>query len=153
MKKITFLIKSEGFKYLIFGVLTTLVYYIFMEGSFFIFNHPHLPAGAISETIGQVVSIIFAFFTNKIWVFEHKSEHLFLDFISFSAGRLVFMLLAIVLKWWFIDTHPEILLNLTHLSKPVVVLGLSLGIQVLNIILNYFYSKFIVFRKSSKINE
>lgn len=149
MEKIIKFTKTEAFKYLVFGVLTTGVYYIFMESSFLIFNHSGLPAGAISETIGQVVSIVFAFFTNKIWVFKHKSQHIIRDFISFSAGRLFFMFLAIILKWWFIDTHPEILLNLTHLSKPVVVLVLSLGIQVLNIILNYFYSKFIVFKKKS----
>lgn len=151
MEKIKNFAKTEAFTYLVFGVLTTLVYYIFMQSSFYLLNHPGINAGAISEAIGQIISIIFAFFTNKIWVFKHKSTHIFRDFLNFAAGRLFFMLLAIVLKWWFIDSHPEILMDLLHLKKPVVVLTLSLAIQVLNIVLNYFYSKFIVFRKKAKV--
>lgn len=147
MKKIPILIKSEAFKYLIFGVLTTLVYYIFMYGSLALLaGNPE--RAAISETIGQVVSIVFAFFTNKKWVFEHNSTHLIFDFFNFASGRVIFMLLAIFLKWWFGDVHPQILMQLFHLNFDHTMLAFSLIIQIVNITLNYFYSKFLVFRKN-----
>ncbi|PCS01258.1 GtrA family protein [Lactococcus fujiensis] len=146
MKRIRSFTETEAFKYLVFGVLTTLVYYIFMYGSLAILKNVSGKA-AISEAIGQIVSIIFAFYTNKKWVFEHESNHVFLDFLNFAAGRVIFMVLAIVLKWWFGDVHPSILMNLFHLSFDKTMLVFSLFIQILNILLNYFYSKFLVFRK------
>lgn len=149
MKRIRSFTETEAFKYLVFGVLTTLVYYIFMYGSLAILKNVSGKA-AISEAIGQIVSIIFAFYTNKKWVFEHESNHVFLDFLNFAAGRVIFMVLAIVLKWWFGDVHPSILMNLFHLSFDKTMLVFSLFIQILNILLNYFYSKFLVFRKKIK---
>ncbi|WP_374285282.1 GtrA family protein [Lactococcus sp.] len=146
MKKIISFAKTEAFKYLVFGVLTTLVYYIFMYGSLSLLTHVAGKA-SISEAIGQAISILFAFYTNKKWVFEHESNHVFLDFINFAAGRVFFMLIAIVLKWWFGDVHPSILMNLLHLDFNTSMLVFSLFIQILNIVLNYFYSKFLVFRK------
>lgn len=146
MKKISAFIQSEAFKYLVFGVLTTLVYYIFMYGSLKILGRmPNV--AAISETIGQIVSIVFAFYTNKKWVFEHEGKNIVLEFFAFAAGRLFFMAVAVFLKWYFGDVEPSILQNLFHLKFDTTMLGLSLVIQVLNIVLNYFYSKFIVFRK------
>ncbi|MFC4651435.1 GtrA family protein [Lactococcus nasutitermitis] len=147
MKKITELAKSEAFKYLIFGVLTTLVYYVFLNIIMLLMTGNAYSA-PVSEAVAQLISIIFAFYTNKKWVFEHESNHAFLDFLNFSAGRLVFMALAILLKWWFGTVHPEILTHLLHTNFKVAMNIFSLFLQVVNIILNYFYSKFIVFRKS-----
>jgi putative flippase GtrA len=149
MEKVKKLLFSEAFKYLFFGGLTTLVYYIFMTATLFaIPKNPNV--AAISELIGQITSIIFAFFTNKKWVFEHKSNHVFLDFLNFAAGRAAFAVIAIVLKWWFGDVHPSILMNLFHLNFKWTILVFSLILQVANILLNYFYSKFLVFRKKKE---
>ena len=152
MEKIKAFMKSEAFLYLFFGVLTTLVYYIFMTATLFaIPKNPNV--AAISETIGQVTSIVFAFWTNKKWVFKHESSHVFLDFLNFAAGRVVFMIIAIVLKWWFGDVHPSILMNLFHTNFKVTMLIFSLILQVANIVLNYFYSKFLVFRKKKDVSQ
>jgi len=152
MKKFLNVLEHEAMKYLFFGVLTTVVYYIVMLVSFNMLKTSSLPAGTLSEVLGQAISIIFAFITNKIWVFEHKSDNIIRDFISFATGRLVFMFLAVALKWWFVDMHSEILTNALHMTKTNMVMALSLAIQFLNIVLNYFYSKFIVFRKR-KVEE
>ena len=145
MKKITEFMKTEAFLYLVFGVLTTLVYYIFMYGSLKMLTG-NANAAAISEFIGQAISIIFAFITNKIWVFRHKSSNLLVDFVKFAGGRIFFMVLAIALKWWFGDVHPTTLPKLFHINFDDSMLVFSLFIQILNIVLNYFYSKFLVFR-------
>ena len=137
---------TEAFKYLVFGVLTTVVYYLFMSCSLVLLGTISGRA-SLSEGIGQIISIILAFYTNKKWVFEHKCTHVWFDFFNFAAGRLIFMGLAILLKWWFGDVHPEFLMRIFHLNFNQTMLLFSLMIQVLNIILNYFYSKFLVFRK------
>ncbi|GBG96975.1 GtrA family protein [Lactococcus termiticola] len=139
---------SEAFKYLVFGVLTTLVYYIFLNIVMFATSGSSYSA-PLAEAVGQIVSIIFAFWTNKKWVFEHESDHVFLDFLNFSAGRIAFMVLAVILKWWFGTVHPEILTGLIHQNFKLTMNIFSLFLQVLNILLNYFYSKFLVFRKKS----
>lgn len=117
-----------------------------MVGSLFIFSQTaHL--ATISEFIGQVTSIIFAFYTNKKWVFHHESNHPILDFFNFALGRVAFMILAIALKYWLGDLQPNLLMKLTHLNFTNSLLLLSLLIQFANILLNYLYSKFLVFRR------
>ncbi|MDR0297084.1 MAG: GtrA family protein [Streptococcaceae bacterium] len=142
MQKIKNFLNTEAFKYLVFGVLTTLVYYLFMNATLLLLKPITAPyiSASVSEAIGQILSIIFAFFTNKKWVFEHQSTHVFLDFLNFAAGRLVFMVIAVIVKYFFGKTHPSLL------ALNVV----SLILQIANILLNYFYSKFIVFRKTKK---
>ena len=58
----------EPLTYLIFGGLTTLVnlvvYFLFRE----IFDFHYM----IANVISWAASVLFAFFTNKIWVFEAK---------------------------------------------------------------------------------
>ncbi|AYG01870.1 GtrA family protein [Lactococcus allomyrinae] len=143
MKKIISLLKTEAIKYLIFGVLATAVYALVKWLTWQAWH-----SGWASETVAQSASIIFAFFTNKFFVFQHKSSHLLKDFISFVSGRLVLLFLAIVANWWFIDTHPEILMNAFGMGKNQMVADLNIFIQVFTIVVNYIYSKFIVFRKT-----
>ncbi len=106
-----------------------------------------------SETAAQASSIIFAFFTNKLFVFKHESSNLLRDFINFTSGRIVLLLLSIFINWWFIDQHPDILMNLFGLSKNNMVAALNLVVQVLIIVINYLYSKFFVFKKDKNLTE
>ena len=63
------LINNQIFKYLVAGVATTLVFFVFKMLSF-----SALQNGVVSEVIAQTVSIIFAFVTNKFWVFEKTTN-------------------------------------------------------------------------------
>lgn len=140
----TFL-NSETFRYLLFGVLATAVY---AAVKWLTWQAWH--SGWASETAAQCASIIFAFFTNKRFVFRHQSTHLLRDFISFVSGRIVLLLLSILVNWYFIDQHPQLLMSLLHLSKNHMVALLNLVMQILIIVINYLYSKFFVFRKGKK---
>lgn len=140
-------LKHEVVSYLFFGVLTTFVYYVFMAGSLIMMDNSVPDQSAISEIIGQIAAILFAFLTNKYFVFKHKSEHVFLDFINFVGGRLIFTVLSVLVKWWLGDVQPQILMKAFHADRTAMILILSVILQALNIILNYFYSKFLVFRK------
>ena len=131
------LINNQIFKYLVAGVATTLVFFVFKMLSF-----SALQNGVVSEVIAQTVSIIFAFVTNKFWVFEKTTNSLLQEFIKFVTSRIFVMLLSVVANWYFIDTHPSILINAFHLT-----LDQSVFLQVLTIVLNYIFSKFLIFTK------
>ncbi len=136
------LINNQIFKYLVAGVATTLVFFIFKMLSF-----SALQNGVVSEVIAQTVSIIFAFVTNKFWVFEKTTNSLLQEFIKFVTSRIFVMLLSVVANWYFIDTHPSILINAFHLTLDQSVFLLTLFLQVLTIVLNYIFSKFLIFTK------
>ncbi|MFZ2542761.1 MAG: GtrA family protein [Lactococcus raffinolactis] len=136
------LINNQIFKYLVAGVATTLVFFVFKMLSF-----SALQNGVVSEVIAQTVSIIFAFVTNKFWVFEKTTNSLLQEFIKFVTSRIFVMLLSVVANWYFIDTHPSILINAFHLTLDQSVFLLTLFLQVLTIILNYIFSKFLIFTK------
>jgi putative flippase GtrA len=142
MEKFKKLVLSEGFKYLFFGGLATLVYIIVK-----FFTYRSLQSGWLSEVLAQGASIIFAFFTNKFFVFQHKSQNIWREFLSFVAGRLLLLLFAIGMNAWLVDSHPEILMKAFGISKNTMVAGLNLFLQIFTIVVNYIYSKFIVFRK------
>ena len=135
-------ISNQIFKYLVAGVAATLVFFVFKMLSF-----SALQNGVVSEVIAQTVSIIFAFVSNKFWVFEKTTNSLLQEFIKFVTSRIFVMLLSVVANWYFIDTHPSILINAFHLTLDQSVFLLTLFLQVLTIILNYIFSKFLIFTK------
>lgn len=123
----------EMINYLIFGVLTTLVnvivFYIFDT----ILGLPYLIANAVSI----IVSILFAYVTNKRYVFESKAiiwqEQLkeFLLFIGVRAGTGIFDMLSM---WVFV--------SLLHIDTNFA----KLLTQFVVVVLNYAFSKLVVFK-------
>ena len=70
---------KEIINYLIFGVLTTLIsivtYAIFTK----VFHIDYL----ISNVLSWIIAVLFAYITNKIYVFESKSKKNIKELISF----------------------------------------------------------------------
>ncbi|MDR0199712.1 MAG: GtrA family protein [Streptococcaceae bacterium] len=148
MQKIKSLASSETIRYLFFGGLATLVYIIV---KFITWRAWH--SGWASETAAQSASILFAFVTNKLWVFEKSNKPLYQEFLTFVSGRIVMLLFGIAMNAYFIDAHPQILENAFGWSKNTLVAVLNGFIQVFTILVNWVYSKFIVFRKSKKEDQ
>lgn len=128
---------KEVISYLFFGVLTTAVDFL----SYLLFTRILSMGDELSNIIAQVVAIIFAFVTNKLFVFEDKTDSKeklfgqFLKFVSLRTATLIlnaalFRLLAVAL-----GIHDII-------AKALV--------SVLVIILNYVFSKLIVFKSKEK---
>lgn len=136
MESIKKLIKKfftkEVISYLIFGVLTTvvnIVVSVVLESVF------HLE-GNLSSTIGIITCILFAYFTNRKWVFNSKantSKEKINEFIKFILGRSVTMVIEMA----------GFFLLYTVLSIPFLISKCSITIIV--IILNFFISKFFIF--------
>lgn len=118
--------------FLFFGLLTTIVniatYVIFAE--FFGINY------LISNIIAWFISIIFAYITNRKWVFESKSKKIVKEFALFISGRLLSGIMDTLLMFIFVD-----LFLFNDLISKIVV-------GVLVVIVNFVFSKFIVFKNN-----
>ena len=123
---------KEPLLYLFFGGLTTLIS-IFV---FWLFNSPLGLNELVANLISWLLAVLFAFLTNKTWVFQSGGQEKgFLSLmLSFYAGRLVTLgveeLLLLVFITW-----------LGFNSMVVKILA-----QIVVIVLNYVISKLLVFR-------
>ncbi len=126
---------KEIINYLIFGVLTTVVSFVV----YFIFAKVFKIDEVISNVISWFFSVLFAFITNKLYVFESKEtgkKTLLKEIISFYLARLF---TGVVCDLGVFALMVKIFKINDVLSKLVT--------QVIVIILNYVLSKLIVFRK------
>ena len=134
--KALFIRYRELIAYLFFGGLTTLVN---MAG-FRILRTlavPVMPATAAAN----VVSILFAYFTNRRWVFASRTAGAaaLREFASFFACRLATLVLDVAVTTLGVRLLP----NPTPLLEDAV----KLFSNILIIIANYVFSKLLVFRR------
>ena len=131
---------TEVFKYLFFGVLATLVY---MVSRTFIFQLTQ--QGTLSAVLANAIAIIFAFFTNDIFVFKSGNDGMAMRFVKFVGARLLTLVLDLALAYFLVDTYPEIIGQFVGHSQAWVNGIESVFAQVLIIVLNYIISKLFVF--------
>ena len=136
MEKIRMLIRKhyDILAYLFFGVLTTVVNYIVYLPCY---NLLHFSA-AISNVIAWVVAVIFAYLTNKPFVFKSNdwsAKTVVPELTKFVGSRIVSGGLETAIIFVTVDL---LLLN-GNVMKLVT--------SVLVVILNYVASKLLVFKK------
>ena len=140
MKKIIELTKKlfnkykEIIMYGIMGVLTTIVNIIVFAICEKIIGINAL----VSNVIAWIVSVIFAYITNKLFVFESKSfkkEILIKEIISFTSARIFSLLLEEVIIYVMID-----IMNINSLIVKVFS-------NIVVIVVNYIFSKLVIFKK------
>ena len=120
--------------YIFFGVLTTVVNYIV----FFISTRWLGAPLVVANIMAWIVAVLFAYATNKRWVFESKITGfipILKELSSFIAVRIISGIVDTVLMVILV----ELLLVYDMIAK-VIVSGVY-------IILNFVLSKWIVFRK------
>ena len=136
--------------YMMWGTLTTVVSFVSFSLCSIIFTA--LMAGPIrAVTISNIISwlcvIIFAFITNKLWVFKSKSFNkkvLLPEFIKFFFTRLatgILEMVAVPLLMRYGVNQSVFGIN-GMLSKIIV--------TVVVIILNYVFATFYVFKKQPR---
>ncbi len=127
--------KKEVFNYLIVGCLTTLVglvsYYLFVSTLLDPDNAFELQ---IANVLSWILAVLFAYFTNRKFVFESKNNKLS-EFIKFILSRISTLLVDMFCMFCFVT----VLSINDKISKLIV--------QVIVFILNYIFSKFIVKKK------
>ena len=123
----------EEIKYLFFGSMTTLV----NLGTYALLTSF---GSSINEVIAEIIawsaSVIFAFFTNKFFVFEHKStKHILRELLSFVGARAFSGLVEIGGFALFV--------SVLHFNDWAVKAALAVFV----VIANYVLSKFLIFKK------
>jgi putative flippase GtrA len=129
--------------YLIFGGLTTVVDFavcfllyrldvqIYVTPELDIYTH-------VADVIGWICAVLFAFVTNRVWVFESNAKG-FLPVVrelaAFAGGRVGTLLLQ----------EGGMFVFRTWLGFNRYVMRIIAAVAV--VILNYFISKWLVFRK------
>ena len=142
-EKVDYFYHNSVIRYAFFGGLTTLVNMVM----YFLLTH-FTPLGnteelqAVANTISVFISIVFAFVTNSKYVFESEARgfkaHMN-EFVKFTGARLSTM---------FIDVGGVYLFVKVWGFNDMVV---KLILQFVVIVLNYFFSKFLVFVKKEKV--
>lgn len=124
----------EVILYVIFGILTTLVNLIVS----FVLEGPFNINGEIASFIGIISSILFAYFTNRKWVFDTNAKGFIQnikEFGKFILGRAVTMIIE----------QGGVIILYGHMGLSFMPVKISLTVIV--IILNFFFSKFFAFKK------
>ena len=123
--------KKEIINYLIFGLLTTIVNYIVFFLLLLLFKQ--IPT-VISNTIAWFISFLFAYFTNLRCVFQSQAKGLkaiLIEFWWFLIARIFSLFIDNLFVYLGIDRW--------HQNELLV----KLVSQILIVILNYLFSKWI----------
>lgn len=126
--------------YLFFGVCTTLINVVAYQLCYNVTGIPNVP----STVIAWVLAVLFAFITNKLFVFESKSfarNVVIREAINFFGCRILTGLLDVAIMYVAVD-----LLHWHALLWKVLSNGLV-------IVLNYVASKLIIFKKEASENS
>ena len=138
LKKIINIYKKykEVINYLIFGVLTTfinlLVYYSLTLS---VLNPKNAISLQVANVISWIVSVIFAYITNRKYVFESKNEDILKEVSSFIGSRIITLIMDMLIMF----------IGVTLLNGNDKIFKLIS--QVIVIISNYLFSKIFVFKK------
>ncbi|MDO5811221.1 MAG: GtrA family protein [Methanobrevibacter sp.] len=121
---------KELFLYVVFGTLTTIVnIVVYFALEFIGVNY------IISNIIAWFLSVLFAYVTNRIWVFESRSPDILKEMTLFFSGRIFSGVLDTALLYLFVD-----ILTLGNTFSKIAV-------EIIITILNYLLSKLIVFKE------
>ena len=129
---------KEVINYLVFGVLAMVVNFV----SYFIFARLCHIDEVISSGLSWFCSVLFAYVTNKLFVFDSKTtnkKELIKEAISFFLARVVSGILCDVGTF-------ALMVKVLHINDIVS----KVVTQVMVVIMNYVFSKFIVFRKKKE---
>lgn len=140
----------EGILYIFFGALTTLVNFVL----FFLFQwilgeHLYL----LSNLIAWAGAVVFAFIVNKLFVFESRSfdgRLLLREGVEFAMARVFSLIVE--------ELGLLLLLEIVGVGALELPFGIVLSgelivkviLAVIVLVMNYFFSKLVIFKKKSK---
>lgn len=125
---------KEVILYIVFGGLTTVVSIASFAWCDVVLQMNPLVANVIS----WILAVTFAYITNKLWVFDAKTnglKEILRQAVEFYGGRLLTLGMEEVILLIFIN----------GLGFPSI--GVKIAAQVIVLIVNYIISKWIVFRE------
>lgn len=128
---------KEVLLYLFFGGLT----FVISIASYAVFTAGFGWNELIANLFSWVLAVLFAFLTNRIWVFQaatHGRRAFVQQMVAFFGGRVLTLVVEEIILLVFI----------TWLGFPGMLVKITA--QIIVIVLNYIISKVIVFKKRQK---
>lgn len=120
--------------YLFFGAGTTLVNIL----SYYVCGHMLNLSVTLSTIVAWVLSVVFAYVTNKFWVFnsyQRSLKAIYIEFIRFVSCRITTGVIDLIIM----------LLFSSWLGFNDMLMKIASNIIV--VILNYIFSKLIIFKE------
>lgn len=132
---------KEVINYLVFGVLATLVNFV----SYFIFAKLLKIEEVTSSGLSWFCSVLFAYITNKLFVFDSKTETktaFIKEMFSFFVARIASGILCDVGTF-------AVMVKVLHIKDVVS----KIITQAMVVVVNYVFSKFFVFKNQKEENK
>lgn len=123
----------ETILYLFFGAFTTLVNIV----SYLFFTRVILFNFMVANALAWILAVLFAYVTNKFFVFESKRieiRFVFKEFLSFVSFRLLSGVVEMLIMYVMID--------LLFVNDVIV----KIFTNIVVIVLNYLFSKMIILK-------
>lgn len=130
----------ETILYIVFGALTFFV----NMATYVLFTRVIKTDVLVANTIAWIVAVLFAYITNKFFVFESKEtdfKYILKEFNAFVGCRLFSGLVELIIIFVMAT-----MMGLNDLIVKVVT-------NVVVIILNFIFSKLIIFKNANKSNR
>ena len=136
MIKTIYLKHKEIINYLIVGILTTIVsllsYYILV----ITILNPNNPLELqLANITSWIIAVIFAYITNRKFVFNSKNNNILKEALKFCTSRLTTLFIDMFLMFILVS-------KLNFNDKTIKII-----IQIIVTILNYIISKLLVFKE------
>ena len=145
MKRLrSILINKETFSYIVFGALTTLVNFIVFIGFNYIMGRQYY---LLSNVFSFIAATLFAFITNKQFVFESKEWKagiVIKEAISFVSARIGTFLLVEELGLLFAVQVIQVGRFQFYLLDGILIAKIILACTA--VLLNYILSKYFIFK-------
>lgn len=128
-------ITREIIAYLIVGILTTIVGLSVYYGLTFLVLNPDNPIQLqIANVLMWVITVTFAYVTNRKFVFQSKDKNIKSEAFKFYGARVVTLLVDMGFMF--------LLVSILKFDDKII----KLFVQVIVMVGNYVFSKFMVFK-------
>lgn len=126
---------GEIVRYLIVGVLTTIVSLGAYYGCVFTFLNPKSALQLqLANVLSWIVAVTFAYVMSRIYVFQSKRKNVLQEIVSFYSSRLLTLFMDMAIMF--------VMVTLLRINDKIA----KLIVQVVVTVANYVFSKIFVFR-------
>ena len=127
---------GEIVRYLIVGVLTTIVSLGAYYGWVFTFLNPKSALQLqLANVLSWIVAVTFAYVMSRIYVFQSKRKNVLQEIVSFYSSRLLTLFMDMAIMF--------VMVTLLGINDKIA----KLVVQVVVTVANYVFSKIFVFRR------
>lgn len=127
---------GEIVRYLIVGILTTIVSLGTYYGCVFTFLNPENALQLqLANILSWIIAVTFAYAMSRIYVFQSKQENILREMAAFYSSRLLTLFMDMAIMF--------IMVTLCRVNDKLA----KLVVQVVVTVANYVFSKIFVFRR------